>query len=593
MIKRGISLLLMLLAAIVATRCAHPVMPTGGDKDETPPKVLSSVPQNYTTNFKGKTIVISFDEFVKLDKLQQQLLISPPTETTPDFKLRGKSLVIKFEEELKPETTYAIYFGEAIVDLTESNPLTGFSFVFSTGAVLDSMSINGSIHNAFDRKPAENTFAMLYLLINDTIPFDSLPYRVKPYYVARTDKFGKFRLTNLKQQPFKLFALTDMNSNFIYDMAGESIAFIDSLISPVYIAPPVAPDTLIQHDSLQVETTAAVADSSLNKPDSVVFNSIVDLNLFEELDPVQKLLKSEIVKPGMLRFIFRHNAREVRLTPMAALPDSFNLISKYNTLGDTLYWFFRPMVLDSLKLTMAYDTMINDTLALSLNPRQLPTNKRLVKKNADKDKYLQFTSTASRRLEYGSPLEFVFDYPIVSYQLRDTVRFIANEDTTYNSVSFVQSDSIGLRYRMETTFEAGGSYNLLIPDSCFLGLNGQWNDTIRQAFKVPALEDYGNLYINMVVPPGELFIIQLLGAKEVVLREIEVSSSKRYGFEHINPGKYKLKAIRDSNRNKRWDTGNYLLKMQPESVYYFTKELEIRANWDFEENWNVENALSK
>jgi hypothetical protein len=594
----SLRILLPLMILVLATRCANPVMPSGGIKDTDPPEVVSSIPLNKSVMFNGRTLILTFNEFVKLEKAQQQILISPPPQTNPEFRLRGKSLIIRFEEDLFPNTTYSVFFGDAIVDLTENNPLSGYTFVFSTGAVLDSMNLRGNIFNAFDLKPAENVFAMLYLPSQaDTIPADSLPYLKKPYYVTRTDKNGKFRFNNLKNEQFKIFALSDMNSNFIYDMAGELIAFSDSLIMPEFTPEPVA-DSLITADSLEffeeeidAELIAAKksADSLLQvQADSLTFIRALRLAMFQEVDSTQKLLRAEIVRPGLLRFAFRQAAYDVEINPLDTLPDSLNIMPMFTRMGDTLLWYFKPGVADSIHLTVTKDTLIRDTLHISLIPRQAAQARRLTKRDTAAREYLSWTANIpNRKLEIETPLHFSFDYPIVYLNPPDSAMMVINSDTLNIAPTFSRLDSIGLKYQLDYSFEPGNQYNLTLPDSVFMGLNGHANDTMRLTFKIPPPEDYGNLLLDIGIPEGKNFVIQLLGTKEIVLREFYISESSTLNIRNLFPGKYRLKAIDDRNHNRRWDTGNYLKKIQPEAVYYFSKELEIRANWDFEESWEL------
>jgi hypothetical protein len=595
----SLRILLPLMFLVLAIRCANPVMPSGGIKDTDPPEVVISLPPNKSVLFNGRTLVLTFNEFVKLEKAQQQILISPPPQTNPEFRLRGKSLIIRFEEDLLPQTTYSVFFGDAIVDLTESNPLKGYNFVFSTGDILDSMSFKGNAFNAFDLKPAENVFAMLYLLSQaDTIPPDSLPYVKKPYYVTRTDKNGNFRFNNLKNEQFKIFALSDMNSNFIYDMAGELIAFSDSLIMPEFTPEPVI-DSLLVTDSLEfsdeeIDTELAAsqktADSLLQlQTDSLSFVHALRLAMFQEVDSTQKLLRAEIVKAGLLRFAFRQPAYDVLIKPLDSLPDSLNIMPLFNNNGDTLLWYFRAGIADSIHLTVTKDTLIRDTLHLSLNPRQAAQARRLSRRDTAEREFLAWTANIpNRKLEIEQTLQLNFGYPVVELRLPDSVMMVVNSDTLNIAPSFARMDSLGLKYQLEYTFEPDMQYNLTVPDSVFYGLNGLTNDTMRLSFKVPPPEDYGNLFLEISNPGQKQFIIQLLGTKEVVLREFYLSESSTLNIRNLIPGKYLLKAIDDRNQNRRWDTGNYLKGIQPEAVYYFSKELDIRANWDFEESWKLE-----
>ena len=159
-------------------RCANVVSPSGGPKDTIPPVVLSAIPENQSTNFQGKEIHITFDEYVTLNNPNSNILISPPLEKNPDYKLSGKSLIIKFKEPLKSDATYSMSFGEAIKDLHEGNIFKNYSFVFSTGANIDTLTLEGKLLQAVDHKPSADYLVMLYLDVNDTISLDSLPYLV-------------------------------------------------------------------------------------------------------------------------------------------------------------------------------------------------------------------------------------------------------------------------------------------------------------------------------------------------------------------------------------------------------------------------------
>ena len=224
---------------------------------------------------------MEFDEFVEIKDLNKQLIISPPMDEAPEFKIKGKTVIIEFKEGLKDSTTYNIYLGDAIVDITEGNPVKNFRYVFSTGNILDSLSIKGKLLNAFDMLPVENVSVMLYLDNNDTLPFDSVPYFVKPYYLSRTDAQGLFEFHNLIDKSFKIFALEDVNSNLIFDQVTERIAFLDSLIIPYYIEIPIA-DTIPQ-DSIPLNDT--LTDPTLLDQAMVIYSNIeiieIDSTLFE------------------------------------------------------------------------------------------------------------------------------------------------------------------------------------------------------------------------------------------------------------------------------------------------------------------------
>lgn len=588
-------------------------MPSGGPKDEDPPRVLDSKPANRSVNFKGKTIEITFDEFVKLSNIQKEVLISPPLKKAPEYRLRGKTLQIRLAETLEAKTTYTIFFGEAIVDLTESNPLSNYSFVFSTGTVLDSMSIEGILNNAFDLTVPEDAFVMLYDRAPDTIMPDSLPYLLRPLYVGRTDKEGHFRLANLRDTAYKIFALIDMNSNFLYDMPGERIAFLDSLIMPVYQEPSkhYMPETLadslllladsldlLGYDSLEImHQLNRIADSLLTMAgDSLMADSLLpplesalDLRLFmfQEQDSVQRLLRAELVRKGLLRFAFRYPVMQLEIEPLRALPDSFNLIDYYTKARDTLFWYFNPAISDSLFLSLKQDTLILDTLKLSLAEKKTLASRR--KKDEEiKPERLSITNNAKgRRIDIGRQLILSFDEPVIEVRMRDTSWMIINKDTLVNRLRFVKADSIGLKFALDTVLTAETDYSIRFPDSVFFGYSGKTNDTTQISFNVPAEDQYGHLFIEFSIPDSsKQYIVQLMDEREVVLNQQIVKASQLLHFPYLMPVKYLLKIIEDRNGNGRWDTGDYLKKQQPERVNYYPKEIEIRANWDIEESWS-------
>lgn len=601
--------------SLILQQCANPVMPRGGPKDEQPPGVVQSKPANRSVNFNENTIEITFDEFVKLSNTQSEVLISPPLNKNPEYRLRGKTLQIKFEEELVPNTTYTIFFGDAIGDLTENNPVSGYSFVFSTGPVLDSMSIEGLVNNAFDLMAPEDAVVMLYDRAPDTIPVDSLPYLLRPLYVARTDETGHFRLANLKDTRYKIFALSDMNSNFLYDMPGEKIAFLDSLIVPVYKKPlindsleAVSDSLLIIADSLnpligdsteKILQRRMLSDSTMDfvgdslSADSVLLPPLENaLNLrlfmFQEQDSVQRLLRAELVRKGLLRFAFRYPVTEIEIEPLNALPDSFNLINFYSKARDTLFWYFNPAISDSLFLSVKQDTLVLDTLKLSLAEKSQQTSRRKKEEENLKPERLSITNNAKgRRIDLPARLFLNFDEPITNMQMRDTSWLIIDSDTILNRLRFVKMDSVGLKYALDTLLMAESSYAIRFPDSVFFGYSGKTNDTTQINFNVPAEDQYGHLYIDFVLPDStQQYIIQLMNDKEVMLKQLIVKASQRLHFPYLLPVKYLIKIIEDRNANGRWDTGDYLKNQQPERVNYFPKEIEIRANWDVEESWS-------
>ena len=201
--------------------CAQVVSPSGGEKDVAPPIVIEAKPANESNHFNAKEIRFQFDEFVKLNQLNQQLIVSPPLKHKPKTQLKGKTLSIEIKDTLQSNTTYVMNFGEAIVDITENNPISNFQYVFTTGKYIDSLELNGRVQDAFSLELKEDVLVMLYKQVEE----DSLAHKYLPSYLAKTNKSGRFQLTNIAEGDYKVVALKDANSNFLFDRADEEIAF--------------------------------------------------------------------------------------------------------------------------------------------------------------------------------------------------------------------------------------------------------------------------------------------------------------------------------------------------------------------------------
>lgn len=538
-------------------RCANVVSPTGGPKDVIPPVVLQSVPENQSTNFQDKEIHITFDEYVVLNNPNSNIFISPPLDKNPEYKLSGKSLIIKFKESLKPDVTYSINFGEAIKDLHEGNIFKDYSFVFSTGENIDTLTLEGKVLQSVDHQPSADYYVMLYCNDNDSISIDSLPYFKKPYYATKSDKEGKFKFSGLKENDYLVFALKDENSNFKFDLPNENIAFLDSLVRPIY------------NDSVGVK-----------KIEPLVLYS------FLEEDTVQKLFKKEIVEEGLLRFAFNRPAQNVKIEVLETLSDTFSIYPTYSVNYDTINWYFTPNK-DSLSFAIIYDTLINDTTVLSLKPRKTIGKKS---KTETVSKSLDIkTNIVGGKLKPEQDFIVTFKEPVTDVIMRDTTWYIVGKDTIINDLHFTKIDSFGLKYKLDKDFVPEKSYKIIIPDSVFYSFKGVTNDTTIFNFKVPSLSEFGNIFVKIEVPEDvPQIIVELLDDRDKFVERQIITSTEKVVFKNLSPKKYKLKVTLDRDANGRWSPGNFGKKQLPEEVYYHKDIFDVKANWDIdlEEVWS-------
>ena len=583
--------------------------------------VVESEPANYSIRFKAKKILITFDEFIVLDNVNQQLVVSPPMEEKPEVRLRKKTLIIQFEEELKDSTTYTFNFGNAIKDLHEGNKLLNYEYVFSTGDVLDSLSVRGTLKYAENlTEPKEPITIMLY---DD--PRDSVPITDIPLYVGRSDDSGVFSVNNLKSDIYKVFALKDGNYNFLFDLPTEEIGFLDSsLIVNAEFARsilasqgimettvPVSDTTVFVIDTTGnrasatgtvADTAAPVTDTSGMESDSIVvegpdFNSIyIDLLLFTEENEIQYITDDVRDDPRMIQLIFaRPLTDSFHYSFLAAeTGDPVETLEIFSTRRDSLTLWLRDSMdykKDTLIMEVNYTVIdttqryVTQTDTLVFAYREKKTNK---KKSDQKEEKLTLSTIRSNgdldlnrnlRLDLNVPLEAIHDSLVSFYHVPDSVEipfpFHTLADTVVPTRGWISAD-----------WESFSKYRLLMLPGAVTSIYDQPHDTLDVTFKTRDIEYYGQILLNLENVHNPV-IIQLI-SKENVVRQRTVESEGTYTFSYLAPGDYRVKFIHDLNKNGRWDTGKYLKKKQPEPVEFIAKQITVRSNWDHDVTMSLE-----
>jgi hypothetical protein len=506
---------------------------------------------------------------------------------------------------LHPNTTYTFNFGQAIADNNEGNMLENFEFVFSTGDYIDSLAIAGSLYSAFDRKmPEDPVVVLLYENLSD-----SAPYREIPSYVGKSNKKGTFRVNNLKQDTFRVFALKDANGNLKYDMPEEDIAFLDSLL----ILDPAMFDYLKDTsgrgitDTLAAETPTPAqknTDSLLSVTDTTGLQPVnpytlfIDLYLFREDNKPQYLADKIRVQPDMIRLIFnRPLKKDILMLPVNFQSADRWFIREGHVHKDTVdYWITDSLIYrkDTLLISVRYemtDTVMNyyfrtDTLRLvnaapSADKRRAKTTIQKepsglsmnisVRPRANQHIYQGISMEAANPVGSANPAKITLSYTI------DTLSYVQDFKLI--------KDTVYLRnYNLETTWREDTPYNLFLEPGAFTDIYGLTNDTIQIPFRTQTSEHYGRIIANLSNVWSPL-IIQLLTQKEGLVREQYLEKDGSVLFEFLEPATYLLKVIYDTNENRKWDTGRYLEKRQPERVAYYSSPVEVRANWDKEVIW--------
>ncbi len=596
------------ISFFIASSCAKMGSLTGGSVDEDPPEVISSVPENYSVNFKNKRIVINFNEFIRLDNVNQELVVSPPLENRPDVRMRGKSLFIEIEDTLRKNTTYTFNFGTAIKDNNEGNELTNYEFVFSTGDFLDSLSIGGNILKAFDLEPPEKP---VNIMLYDNL-YDSVVYKEIPVYVGKSTKEGTYTINNLKADTFKLFALEDANNNFLFDLPNEQIAFLDTtvIITPEFfskieevdslvldsIADPLK-DTLALSDTvnlINLEADSLRVETAKPAPDRI----FIDLFLFTEDSENQFL--SDYIRNTRRRMDFSFNlpvTDRFSIQSLKPARQDWYLMERGEERKEFNLWIIDEEVLqmDSIQLLLNYS--IRDSLGqVSMKADTIDFIYRESARNKEEEKEekesMQIESIKNRAiLDLNETARFISQTPVQSIDTSHIEFYKIVDDTLeYREAYEIYTDSLNIRtIVLDKQWESETHYHFIAYPGAFRDVYDAVNDTIDTEFSVRNEDYYGTLIVNpdTVVTP---LVIQLMNENDEVLREQSLAISGKVVFGYLDPGKYKLKLIYDRNGNEKWDTGNYLKGIQPEKVQFYEGEIIIRANWELEINVNIEES---
>ncbi|WP_445955237.1 Ig-like domain-containing domain [Yeosuana sp.] len=528
MVKTLSNFIFIVFISFVFINCANRGTPQGGDKDIVPPTILKTVPENYSTNFNGKEIKIYFDEYIKIKDIQKQLIISPPMKTQPEITPLGgasKYITIKIFDTLQPNMTYAFNFGNSISDNNEGNPFPYYRYVFSTGDYIDSLTVKGQIFDALYRKP--DTFVSVGLYEIDSTFNDSVVFKQAPKYVTNTlDSTTTFSIENIKAGTYMLYALKDQNFDNKFQQKSDKIAFYKNFIT-------------------------------------VPTDSLYDLKLFSEIIDF-KPTRPQYVAGEKVAFGYEGDYSNMKIDLLSEAPKDFEHRITKDVKADTLYYWYTPKLeLDSLvfkisnldfekEFTVKLRTIKPDSLTIKSNPTG----------SIGLDQDLNFNASIPFK---------TFDATKMTIMDKDStiVNFTSKFDTLNNNYIFNFNKTSENLYRIQ-----------VLPDA-ITDLFGNKNDTLKYNVNTKKESDFGYARFSLVNAKYPL-ILQLTDDKGVVKFEKYTTKPEILDFINLSPGKYFIRVIFDANGNKKFDTGNYLKKIQPENVKFF-KEIEIRADWGLSE----------
>ncbi len=516
------------------TSCAIPGSPTGGPKDTIPPKILEMKPKNMSTHFNDDEINIYFDEYIKLVGTKKNLVISPPLKEDPDIKPKGlprTSISILFNEKLKKKTTYTFNFGESIVDNNEGNKLPNFKYIFSTGAYIDSLYTMGKVAFCDSDKIAKNTLVMLYKV--DAEYTDSIVYKDKPTYFSNTLDSNLFKINHIKKGKYRIVALKNPNNKFKYNPRKDQIAFYKN-------------DIILPQDT----------------------STIIKLRLFKEADKFR--IKSPIHKAkGRILLNFEGQNKNITAHRIAPVKhDTLKDLFIYSTTGDTIkYWFERGKE-KFIKFLIKEENKIIDTLKVKLKKqKQEKFNVNVLQTTLKPKEYIT--------IQTNKPIVKI-DTAFVQVLDKDSlkVKYTTRIDTFKQKIQFIFKN------------QPDQKYNITLLPKAITNILRETNDTLISKVSTRKLNEYGLIELKINNVKAYPIIVQLLQGNKIVAKRY-ATKKQSFIFKHLLPGKYSFKIIFDKNKNKKWDTGNYLKRILPEETLYYKERVEVKANWDIEQSWNL------
>jgi hypothetical protein len=605
---------LLCLSAALVTGCARVGRPSGGPEDMNPPVYVASIPENRTKNFTDDRINIEFDEYILLKDQSREIIISPPMKEKPLIRVKEKTIVVSLNEDLLPNTTYTINFGNSLVDNNRGNVLPDFEFVFSTGSVIDSLSVTGRAVRAFDHKPEEiNESAFLVMLYTNLS--DSAPLIEIPRFYGKTNKEGLFAVNNLPSDTFRVIALKDANNNLMYDPALDNIAFMDSLL---IINPGNVVNQTYIRDTVKIITPAErqrrggrqekepAADTSI-APGKLIHT--MNVSLFSFTEENNKVFISSRNREAAERFLVVFNRPPfdtLQLAPLNFSPGEDWYIKESSRNNDSvIYWISDTNIvkMDTLRLKLSYLTtdstgrfmQRNDTVMFRYSTSTGRSERgstgrasRKTVKEVKKESLAIAASISNRGLQHlHKPLRFSAEKPLRSIN-PDSIEFFRKVDTLFVKQTFACiRDSSSIRaFRVESKWQEDSQYRILMKPGSAFDIYGHTNDSILLSFTTQKTDYYGRILLTL--SGGEYpMIVQLLNDKSEVLASKIATSQGLFTFDFLSPGKYHLKSINDRNGNGKWDTGNYLKHVQPEKIYLGSSPVDLRSSWDHEITWKI------
>ncbi len=578
--------------------------PDGGWYDDEPPKVIGSTPADRSVNVSSQKITILFDEFIKLEDATNKVIVSPPQLEMPEIKAAGKKIVVELKDSLKDNTTYTIDFSDAISDNNEGNPMGNYTYSFSTGERIDTFEVSGYVLDASDLEPVKGILVGLYDDLADSA------FKTKPMIrVSRTDSRGRFVVKGVAPGTYRAYALQDADGDFLFGQKGEMIAYSHQTFEPGS-KPDVRIDT-VWRDSLHIDQLRQVPYTHF-LPDDIT------LLAFTQIQTDRYLVKTERKDANKISMFFSYGHPDLPVIKGLNFEADSAFVIETNEKQDTIHYWLRDSVLvnqDTLRMEVTYmatdslgalvsqtDTL--DALAkVSYEKRQKEFAKELEKWQKEQErkkrreepydsiypvKHLEPQYNASSSMDPDQRVTVEMPTPLVRYDTAAVHLYSKIDSLWYEARCVFRPVEHSLRqFEILADWRPGTEYSLEVDSAAFEDIYGQVSEAYKEGLKIKDLDAYSTLTLNISGIADSLPLrVQLLSSSGVKVKEVLATKGSAH-FDYVTPNKYYVCAFVDNNGNGLWDTGDYDADIQPEAVYYYSREIECKAKWDVTQSWNI------
>lgn len=547
--------LIICFCYILFQSCANMLAPAGGPKDETPPQVRSSIPLNNQLNYTDNQIIILFDEYFTVEKLSDELIVSPALKHKPEHTIKGKKLTLTWTDTLKENTTYTFFFGSSIKDVNEGNLLENLSITFSTGKDIDSATYNGQVSRVYGEEEFDPLFVFLTNKQLDSQTF----FPVIPLYQTKATKGGNFRFQGLKEGNYFIYFLEDKNKNLKAD-PNEWVGY-DTI--PILISYPEPMDSILQIDTtLQAETPDSSKQITTGI-DSLVSKKAPVFTVFPYNVPQKRMINNvQFLSPNHLQIVPQKNCilSDVSVAEIIDNDKFYNSYITYNKDSINVYYKDKK---DRQLLIYNNNQLITITDTLKATGKRLAlTQEQLERKN-------------------DSFVDFFFNYPI---QFVDSLKMVFKQDSITLPVSFLLKDQI---LRVFTPLVTEEKLTLQFLDSALHYGDTLFSKkypaiTLKKAIDLTTLSSY-EFTLNKKGPAfKETPLIFIMESDKKRIVKLLSPDTNRVKIKELEEGSYSVQIIADYDGNGVWSAGIIDILSQPEAIKKLPNKLEIKAGWDGE-----------